>query len=326
MAWSSGCISVLNALALVPLVSLQNFAAEEIAARLGKTFGGLFNAIVGTSARPILRLLALCRGESTITRTSGLGTVLITLLLTPGLSFLCGFYFNARDQYGQYCEIFFDSSSLEVTVSQLVPAIFLILVPSLIRSSHEIDAVGSAKLDLFVHIISPASLLVLFGLVLYFHLQTHAHLFGDEDPDMILNTDLEDVDYYRQPGACVCRRTGIFTQELAGTIILPIVTEGASIVEAVIVAIRGRTDRGLTDSLSTALDVAMIDTPLLGIASWVMQDSNARELVFTTEEAAAIGIALITSVSTTNRGKSSYIDGFLLVSLYAFLITVLCYL
>ncbi|KAK3313112.1 heterokaryon incompatibility protein-domain-containing protein [Apodospora peruviana] len=114
------------------------------------------------------------------------------------------------------------------------------------------------------------------------------------------------------------------TETIAGTIILPIITGGAEILRSVMAAIRGETTPAILFSLSLALQVLVLDAPLLGIASLTIKDSDPFELVFTIEEAAAITIALITSLTILQRGKANYVDGCMLTCLNLFMVLMLC--
>lgn len=163
-------------------------------------------------------MIALLRGEATIARTSGLGAILVALLLTPGLAFLCGFYANPRNQYGRSTELHFSSEAAQITVSQLVPATFLLLAPSLVSNTvvdmeihtnetsnrtqllftGRADTTQDPKLILFVRAISPVVLLSLFALVLYLQLWSHCHIFSPRDepgdePEMLYGTNAADV-------------------------------------------------------------------------------------------------------------------------------------
>ncbi|KAK0649679.1 hypothetical protein B0T16DRAFT_457070 [Cercophora newfieldiana] len=324
-------------MSLIPIIDLHVIAAEEFAAECftrSKAVGGLFFAIAGSSARPILRVLALLRGETKIARTSGLGTILLSLLLTPGLAFLFGFYANPRDQYGRSTELQFLSEAAEVTISQLVPATFLLLAPSLLQFSRQADTARDPKLDIFVHAVSPIALLALFGLVLNFQLRTHSHMFSTGDEHEMLceagaaEDEVDDIPDRLTPLSAattlvittflitVCGDFMVAslgenqaTETVAGTVILPIVTGGADILRSVMAAVRGNTTLAILFSLSSALQVSVLDTPLLGIASFITKKSNPFELVFTIEEAAAITMTLIASLSILQRGKSNYIDG-----------------
>ena len=73
-----------SAMAIVPLAGLMGTATEELAKRVGSTWGGLINATLGNATELIIGLLALQQGLIPLVRASIVGSILGNLLLVLG--------------------------------------------------------------------------------------------------------------------------------------------------------------------------------------------------------------------------------------------------
>lgn len=80
-------IFIVNFVAIIPLAALLSYATEEIAIRVGETFGGLLNATFGNAVELIVSIQALIKDEITIVKTSLIGSMLSNLLLVLGMAF-----------------------------------------------------------------------------------------------------------------------------------------------------------------------------------------------------------------------------------------------
>lgn len=81
---------ILNALAIIPLAVVISSATENLAGRLGDTFGALLNVTVGNTAELMIFYVALSRNQIRIVQASLLGSVLVNSLLILGTALLVG--------------------------------------------------------------------------------------------------------------------------------------------------------------------------------------------------------------------------------------------
>lgn len=87
---SAGLKFGLNFVAIIPLAAILSFATEELADKLGPTWGGLANATFGNTVEAIVSIVALKNGQIEIVQQSMLGSILSNLLFVLG----CCFYFS----------------------------------------------------------------------------------------------------------------------------------------------------------------------------------------------------------------------------------------
>lgn len=81
---------ILNALAIIPLAVVISSATENLAGRLGDTFGALLNVTVGNTAELMIFYVALSKNQIRIVQASLLGSVLVNSLLILGTALLFG--------------------------------------------------------------------------------------------------------------------------------------------------------------------------------------------------------------------------------------------
>lgn len=112
-------IFVVNFIAIIPLAGMLSYATEELALRVGETFGGLLNATFGNAVELIVSIQALIKDEITIVKTSLIGSMLSNLLLVLGMSFFLG-GINRLEQH------------FNVTVAQTAASLLALCIASLI--------------------------------------------------------------------------------------------------------------------------------------------------------------------------------------------------
>src|SRR5437016_12409574 len=79
-----GCIAVL------PLAAWIGLSTEQLAHRMGPTYGALFNATFGNFAELIIAVFAIRAGLPDVVRASFAGSIVGNLLFVAGLSMLVG--------------------------------------------------------------------------------------------------------------------------------------------------------------------------------------------------------------------------------------------
>ncbi|KAF2739021.1 vacuolar calcium ion transporter-like protein /H(+) exchanger [Polyplosphaeria fusca] len=112
-------IFIINFIAIIPLAAMLSYATEELALRVGETFGGLLNATFGNAVELIVSIQALIKDEITIVKTSLIGSMLSNLLLVLGMSFFLGGV-NRVEQH------------FNVTVAQTAASLLALCIGSLI--------------------------------------------------------------------------------------------------------------------------------------------------------------------------------------------------
>src|SRR5712691_7275012 len=81
---------VVSCVAVLPLAAWIGMSTEQIAARMGSTYGALFNATFGNFAEMIIAFFAIRAGLPDVVRASFTGSIVGNLLFVAGLSMLLG--------------------------------------------------------------------------------------------------------------------------------------------------------------------------------------------------------------------------------------------
>src|SRR5437870_12974344 len=81
---------ILSCVAVLPLAAWIGIATEQLAHRMGPTYGALFNATFGNFAELVIAIFAIRAGLPDVVRASFAGSVLGNLLFVAGLSMLAG--------------------------------------------------------------------------------------------------------------------------------------------------------------------------------------------------------------------------------------------
>ncbi|ORY72411.1 Sodium/calcium exchanger protein-domain-containing protein [Leucosporidium creatinivorum] len=174
---------VMSFLAIVPLAALLGFATEEIALRVGDTFGGLLNATFGNAVELIISILALVKGELNIVRSSMLGSILSNTLLVLGMCYFAGGLRFHEQGYGvRAAQLNINLLGISVTAI-VIPVAFHVFLDMRTDESIAVTDESVLKISRGVAII----LLFVYGGYLTFQLWTRAYLYmpqeqGPDDP------------------------------------------------------------------------------------------------------------------------------------------------
>lgn len=159
--------------AIIPLAALLGFATEEMALRVGDTFGGLLNATFGNAVELIISILALVKGELRIVQSSMLGSILSNCLLVLGMCYFAGGLRFHEQGYGV--------RAAQLNINLLGISLAAIVIPVAFHATIEFSEVitlenaddSVLKLSRGIAII----LLFVYASYLTFQLWTHAYLY-----------------------------------------------------------------------------------------------------------------------------------------------------
>ncbi|KAM5348223.1 hypothetical protein ACJ41O_008047 [Fusarium nematophilum] len=106
------------------------------------------------------------------------------------------------------------------------------------------------------------------------------------------------------------------SEEFVGLILLPIVGNAAEHATAVTVAIKDKMDLAIGVAVGSSMQVALFLIPLLVIIGWGMGNENMN-LSFDIFQVAVMFVAVLLTNYLIADGKSHWLEGFLLICLYA---------
>ncbi|KAJ2979063.1 hypothetical protein NUW58_g7301 [Xylaria curta] len=121
------------------------------------------------------------------------------------------------------------------------------------------------------------------------------------------------ADYLVESIDSLVERGGI-SRSFIGLILIPIVGNAAEHVTAVVVAIKNKMDLAMGVAIGSSIQIALFVTPFLVVLGWIMD--RDMDLHFETFETVAFGLSVLVVIYTVQDGKSNYLEGAMLISLY----------
>lgn len=109
---------------------------------------------------------------------------------------------------------------------------------------------------------------------------------------------------------------GGLSEEFVGLILLPIVGNAAEHATAMTVAIKDKMDLSLGVAIGSSMQVSLFIIPLLVIIGWGM-GKDAMNLSFDEFQVTVMFVAVLLTNYLIGDGKSHWLEGFLLICLYA---------
>ena len=182
-------------------------------------------------------------------------------------------------------------------------------------------------------------MLVLYCLYLLFQLRTHAAYFegeADADDDEENQEEASEPEILGPYAAFVC--LAIVTVLVAicaeflvdsidaivdslgvsktfiGLILLPLVSNAAEHVTAVVVAYKNKMDLAISVALGSSLQIALFLTPLLVVIGWII--GQPMTLHFDTFETVVFFLSVIVVNYLVSDGKSNYLEGCMCIGTY----------
>lgn len=328
---------VVSAIAILGAVTLIGKATEEVALFAGPLWGGLLNATFGNVTELIIALFALKAGIDAVdaegqlrmfnvVRYSLVGSIIGNLLLILGLAMVWG--------GAKFTEQKFSRTSAQTNIGMLWMVLITMSVPSLVSLGFT-DAQAAAAPDLIgeLSITAAVILLILYGLSLVFSMKTHKFLL------MPAEIESHTAEWSKQTAAIVLLLATIavaflsevfvhsiesivangavrMSEMFIGVIIVAVVGNAAEGLVAVWVARDNRMELSFQIAMGSCLQVALMVTPILVIASWAM--GSLMPLTFGPFELMSLGAAILISSAALHDGRSNWLEGVMFLAVYVF--------
>src|SRR4051794_16226936 len=149
---------IFSCAAVLPLAAAIGMSTEQLAHRMGPTYGALFNATFGNFAEMIIAIFAIRAGLPDVVRASFAGSILGNPLFVAGLSMLLGGIGRGS--------VKFNALSAESQAGQLILAVASFLVPALffrtVRQAHQPDLIHSVSIGTSIILLVSYALGLLF--------------------------------------------------------------------------------------------------------------------------------------------------------------------
>jgi Ca2+:H+ antiporter len=317
---------VLAALAIVPLAGLIGEATEALACRFGPGVGGLLNATFGNAAELIIALFALAKGLDPVVKASLTGSVIGNLLLVLGASLLAGGIKHPVQRFNRTAAGSGSTLMVLAAVGLVVPAIF----HQIVGSNHQY---AEHELSIAVSVI----LMVAYGLSLLFSLGTHKDQFNPKNVDLDALHHGKALWGRRKSVVVLLSSTALvawmsevlvgavegashalgLTEVFVGVIVVAIVGNAAEHSTAVLMAWKNQADLAVGIAMGSALQIALFVAPVLVFASLLR--AHPMDLLFSPLEVVAVILAVILARMVAEDGESNWLEGAMLLMIYAIL-------
>jgi Ca2+:H+ antiporter len=303
---------VVSALAIAVLARLVGTATEQLGSRLGSSVAGSVQSALGNLPELFIALFALHRGLIRVVQSALVGSVIANSVLVLGLAFFVGAARNGPQK--------FDSPRARMIVTLMTVSAAILAVPTLVHAFHTHAAAHTKALSL----ICAGVLLVLF----FATLPSFLAGVGDEEeataprwtlPATVVLLGASGVgaafvsDWFVSALKPATESLGM-SETFAGLVVVAIAGNAVENVVGVQLAARNRPDFAISVIVNSALQVALLLTPLLVFASLLF--ATTLTLVFPPLLAIALLLgAWITGVVVYD-GENTWEEGAILVGLY----------
>ena len=335
-------IFIASALAIIPLAGLMGQATENLAVTLGAGIGGLLNATFGNAAELIIALMALRHGPEMypLVKASITGSIIGNVLLVLGLSVTLG---GIRLKYQH-----FNRTAASMGATLLALATVGLIMPTLYYYVFAANSTLRPQQLSTVEFLSEeiaAILAIVYLLSLVFMFVTHRNIFDSaEHPateaSIAAGEELPEAHWSRKTAiivllvstACVAVVAEMLvgsveaaahafgmSRVFVGVIVVAVIGNAAEHSTAVLMAMKNKMDLAVNVAIGSGIQIALFVAPVLVFASMLMGHEHPLDLHFTMMEIVAITISIAILAIVAQDGESHWLEGVMLLAVYAIL-------
>jgi Ca2+:H+ antiporter len=302
---------ILAAIAIAVLARLVGGATEQLGSRLGSSVAGVIQSGLGNLPELFIALFALNQGLTGVVQSALVGSVIANSVLVLGIAFFVGGVRNGTQR--------FNSPRARMVATLTTLAATILAIPTLAHAFHAPAAAHAKSLSL----ICAGVLLVLFFVTLPgFLMGSEEHAAGTAR--WTLRTTIFVLGGAAVAAALVsdwfvsalkpATQTLGMSEAFAGLVVVAIAGNAVENVVGVQLAARNRPDFAVSVIVNSALQVALLLTPLLVFGSLFF--ATTLTLVFPTLLAIVLLLAAVITALVVLEGDSTWEEGAILVGLY----------
>ncbi len=315
-------VFVVAAVAILLLAYVVGQATERLGAMAGPQVGGILNATFGNIAELIIAFFALQAGLVTVVKASLTGSIIGNLLLVLGLSVLVGGLRHGTQT--------FSAKVAASNAALLVLAAVGLFIPAVFAFSGSREPGTIVEESVYIAIL----LMIGYGLSLVFQFRNPQDTLGAHEPlaghggpawttrvaigvliaaAVLLAVTSEILVGSIEP---FIDQFGL-SEAFVGVILIPIIGNLAEHLVAVQLALKNKMEFSMAVSYGSSLQVALFVAPALVLIGVLI--GQPMDLVFEPLEIAAVVAAIGISALIALDGESNWLEGALLVIVYAIL-------
>jgi Ca2+:H+ antiporter len=324
MKWGAEIEFALAGIAILFAAGLLGKATESVAHYAGQRIGGFLNATFGNAAELIIAIFLIKEGLFDIVKASLTGAIIGNLLLVLGASALAGGLKYKEQKFNQHLAGQNATLMLLGVIALFIPAIF-------VKTEHI-----STENTMSISIIVAAFLIVSYIGWLFYSMFTHKSMLEErmetqadhgEKPEWSRKTAILLLLVATVMVAFISEwlvhtldtfssRFGL-SELFVGAFIVAIVGNAAEHSAAIMLAMKNKMGAAVEIAVGSSLQIALFVAPVLVFISLLF--GKEMDLIFTTIEIAAIGVAAFIATSISRDGATTWFEGKLLLIVYAIL-------
>ncbi|GIG56756.1 calcium/proton exchanger [Longispora fulva] len=310
------------ALAVALLASLVGRSVEQLGERLGSGGTGVLQSALGNLPELFIGFFALKAGLTSVVQASIIGSMLANLLLVLGAAFLVGGLKHGSQK--------FDSAQIRMTMVLLLLATAALVMPAIAHGLHAPVSQHEKPLSIVISVV----LLAIFALSLPASLKRRASTdpvpAGHEPPRWPLWLAVSVLAGASVAAALVsdwfvhalepAMGTLHISPAFAGLVIVAIAGNAIENVVGIQLAARNQMDFAVSVIINSPLQIALLMAPMLVLLS--LFTATTLTLVFTPLLVAAVLLTVLTVAIAMLDGESNWLEGAVMIALYAIIATM----
>jgi Ca2+:H+ antiporter len=314
-----------SALTILGLAYVLGHATEQLGLAAGPRIGGIMNATVGNIGEIIIAAFLILDDKIAIVHASITGSIVGNLLLVLGVSLLVGGLKNGVQRYDAQLTGMNAASLILATIGMIVPATFAFLI-----GGGEGTAPGDPQFFRIEALTVGVAILLLLTYVAqtwFFLRSPEVHTAEDEPPEPMQWTWRRSLGVLIASAAALTFASEVLVHTLEpavaslgiseffiGIILIPLIGNLAEHVVGVTLAYKNKMDFSLITSIGSATQIALFAVPVLVFFGLLV--GHPLTLVFTPLEVVAVGVGVAIAAYIALDGRSNWVEGLQLVSVY----------
>jgi Ca2+:H+ antiporter len=316
-------VFVVSLLAIYPLAELMAEATEALAATLGPTLGGLLNASLNNAPEIIIALFALKNGLGEVVKASITGSILVELLFGLGLAMFMGGLKHGPQR--------FNVEAIQINAGLLTLCAFGLIIPAVFHLSSPVaEEELSREISFILFLVYAANL----GSTLFRTKEMPAGSVSRTVPDeeesgvvghtwsqgkaagvlvlatLVLAVMSEVVTDALEPTSKQLGLSDVFS----GIILLAGAGGIGEIISATRFARGNQMDLAIEASVGSSIQMILLAAPILVFSAPFL--GVEMDLQFTSFEVAALVLTTVAIRNLTADGRSTWVEGLMLLAVY----------
>jgi len=321
---------ILCSLSVVPLAVITGGLISEISNFIGPKKGGLLTATIGNIPELFMGLWAIRYGMTNLVKASLIGAIVSNMLLVLGISVFIGGV--------KYKEQRFSKIAARLNFNQLVLALSAMVVLATLNRYAVITEHNMLKISLLISIV----LILVYLLGLIFSLYTHYNLF-------VISEGCDEYSKFNKNGTVYLILEIIFItlvlyfisqrliasvysfvneynfkEEYMGIVLIPILGNIGENLSSIIAACKNKINLSIEVAIGSSLQMTLFVTPLLIIYSYF--SGGSLNFLFPNFHIILSGLSVIMSFLVFQDGKTYWMEGAILISIYMMMVIALYYI